>query len=77
MGRGHEKRDVYRLAVDCVVWVYRKAGRLRPGFICLLGSTGSGAVNRYRFTAVGNGKSLFENTATQEILVVSKALDSM
>mgnify|MGYP006307537161 CR=1 FL=1 len=28
MGLGHEKRDVYRLSIGSVAWVYEKAGTL-------------------------------------------------
>ena len=28
MGIGHEKLDVYRLAIEYVAWVYEKAGTL-------------------------------------------------
>ena len=44
-GRGHGKLDVYRLAIDCVAWVYRQANEL-GGFIDMRATNGFEPVSR-------------------------------
>ena len=45
MAFGHEKLDVYRLAIDYVAWVYSQANEL-AGFIDMPATNGSEQVSR-------------------------------
>ncbi|MBW1697087.1 MAG: four helix bundle protein [Deltaproteobacteria bacterium] len=90
MGLGHEKLDVYRLAIGYVAWVYGKARMLtaihRPARDQWLRASQSIALN----IAEGNGKtsmadrrryfeiaraSALECAAIQDVLVVSNGLN--
>ena len=90
MGLGHEKLDVYRLAIGYVAWVYERAETLngvhRPAREQWLRASQSIPLN----IAEGNGKTtqpdrrryfeiargtVLECAAIQDVLVVGKALD--
>lgn len=89
MTLGHEKLDVYRLAIDYVAWVFEKAGNLngvhRPArdqwlrasqSIPLNIAEGNGKTaeaDRRRFFEIARGSAL-ECAAIQDVLVVGKAL---
>ena len=92
MGLGHEKRDVYRLSIGYVAWVYEKAGTLtgvhRPArdqwlrasqSIPLNIAEGNGKTaqpDRRRYFEIARGSAL-ECAAIQDVLVVGKALDEV
>jgi four helix bundle protein len=89
MTLGHEKLDVYRLAIGYVAWVYENAAKLngvhRPArdqwlrasqSIPLNIAEGNGKAaeaDRRRFFEIARG-SVFECAAIQDVLVVGKAL---
>lgn len=90
MGFGHEKLDVYRLAIGYVAWVYEKAGSLdgvhraardqwlrASQSIPLNIAEGNGKTteaDRRRYFEIARG-SVFECAAIQDVLVVGQALD--
>ncbi len=90
MTLGHEKLDVYRLAIDYVAWVYQKSEGLigvhRPArdqwlrasqSIPLNIAEGNGktaAADRRRYFEIARGSAL-ECAAIKDVLVVGKALD--
>jgi four helix bundle protein len=90
MGIGHEKLDVYNLAIDYVAWVYLKAKSLKgihrfardqwlraSQSIPLNIAEGNGKFtesDRRRFFEIARGSAL-ECAAIQDILVISNALD--
>jgi len=90
MGLGHEKLDVYRLAIGYVAWVYEKSGLLtglhRPArdqwlrasqSIPLNIAEGNGKTaeaDRRRYFEIARGSAL-ECAAIQDVLVVGNALD--
>jgi four helix bundle protein len=90
MTLGHEKLDVYRLAISYVAWVYEKAKGLngihRPArdqwlrasqSIPLNIAEGNGKTadaDRRRYFEIARGSAL-ECAAIQDVLVVGKALD--
>ncbi len=90
MGLGHEKRDVYRLAIGDVAWVYEKADVLTCNHrsardqwlrasqsIPLNIAEGNGKTadaDRRRYFEIARGSAL-ECAAIQDVLVVGKALD--
>jgi len=90
MAFGHEKLDVYRLAIRYVAWVYEKASSLdgahRPArdqwlrasqSIPLNIAEGNGKTaeaDRRRYFEIARGSAL-ECAAVQDVLVVGKALD--
>ena len=90
MGLGHEKLEVYRLAIGYVGWVYKKSGTLngihRPArdqwlrasqSIPLNIAEGNGKnakADRRRYFEISRGSAL-ECAAIQDVLVVGKALD--
>ena len=87
---GHEKLDVYRLSIEYVAWVYKKAGRLKgvhrsardqwlraSQSIPLNIAEGNGKsseADRRRYFEIARG-SVLECAAIQDVLVVGKALD--
>ena len=89
MGFGHEKLDVYRLAIGYVAWVYEKSGSLNgihraardqwlraSQSIPLNIAEGNGKAvegDRRRYFEIARG-SVFECSAIQDVLVVGKAL---
>ena len=89
MTLGHEKLDVYRLSIDYVAWVYKKAADLngvhRPArdqwlrasqSIPLNIAEGNGKAaeaDRRRFFEIARGSTL-ECAAIQDVLVAGKAL---
>ena len=90
MSLGHEKLDVYRLAIRYVAWVYEKANSLegvhRPArdqwlrasqSIPLNIAEGNGKTSeadRRRYFEIARGSAL-ECAAIQDVLVVGKALE--
>ncbi len=92
MSLGHEKLDVYRLAMDYVAWVYEKAKTLngihRPArdqwlrasqSIPLNIAEGNGKTaeaDRRRYFEIARGSAL-ECAAIQDVLVVGKALNEV
>ena len=90
MGLGHEKLDVYRLAIRYVAWVYEKADGLTGNHrsardqwlrasqsIPLNIAEGNGKTaepDRRRYFEIARGSAL-ECAAIQDVLVVGKALD--
>jgi len=90
MGIGHEKLDVYRLAINYVAWVYEKAEILTgihraareqwlraSQSIPLNIAEGNGKTakaDRRRYFEIARGSAL-ECAAIQDVLVVGKALD--
>ena len=92
MALGHEKLDVYCLAIGYVAWVYEKADSLngvhRPArdqwlrasqSIPLNIAEGNGKTietDRRRYFEIARGSAL-ECAAIQDVLVVGKALDKM
>jgi four helix bundle protein len=90
MGLGHEKLDVYRLAIGYVAWVYEKADGLTGNHrsardqwlrasqsIPLNIAEGNGKTadaDRRRYFEIARGSAL-ECAAIQDVLVVGKALD--
>jgi four helix bundle protein len=90
MGLGHEKLDVYRLAIRYVAWVYEKAEGLTgihrsareqwlraSQSIPLNIAEGNGKTakaDRRRYFEIARGSTL-ECAAIQDVLVVGKALD--
>ncbi len=90
MALGHEKLDVYRLAIRYVAWVYEKAQRLngihRPArdqwlrasqSIPLNIAEGNGKTaeaDRRRYFEIARGSAL-ECAAVQDVLVVGNGLD--
>ena len=90
MGLGHEKLDVYRLAIGYVAWVYEKAASLEgvhraardqwlraSQSIPLNIAEGNGKTadaDRRRYFEIARGSAL-ECAAIQDVLVVGKALD--
>jgi len=90
MGLGHEKLDVYRIAIDYVAWVYEKAATLRgihrpardqwlraSQSIPLNIAEGNGKTaeaDRRRYFEIARGSTL-ECAAIQDVLVVGKALE--
>lgn len=90
MGLGHEKLDVYRLAINYVAWVYEKAEVLTgvhrsareqwlraSQSIPLNIAEGNGKTakaDRRRYFEIARGSAL-ECAAIQDVLVVGKALD--
>jgi len=90
MGLGHEKLDVYRLAIDYVAWVYQTAGGLngihRPArdqwlrasqSIPLNIAEGNGkatGADRRRYFEIARGSAL-ECAAIQDVLVVGKGIE--
>jgi len=90
MGLGHEKLDVYRLAIGYVAWVYEKADSLSgvhrsardqwlraSQSIPLNIAEGNGKTteaDRRRYFEIARGSAL-ECAAIQDVLVVGKALD--
>ena len=91
MGLGHEKLDVYRLAIDYVAWVYEKAGTLTvihrsardqwlraSQSIPLNIAEGNGKTaeaDRRRYFEITRGSAM-ECAAIQDVLVVGRALGS-
>ena len=89
MGLGHEKLDVYRMAIDYVAWVYEKAETLTgihrsardqwlraSQSIPLNIAEGNGKTaeaDRRRYFEIARGSAL-ECAAIQDVLVVGKAL---
>ena len=89
MALGHEKLDVYRLAIDYVAWVFKRAESLKglerhardqwlraSQSIPLNIAEGNGKAtepDRRRFFEIARG-SAFECAAIQDVLVASKAL---
>jgi four helix bundle protein len=92
MTLGHEKLDVYRLAIGYVAWVYEKAASLtgihRPAreqwlrasqSIPLNIAEGNGKTaeaDRRRYFEIARGSAL-ECAAIQDVLVVGKGLDEI
>ena len=90
MGFGHEKLDVYRLAIAYVEWVYQKADRLKglhrsardqwlraSQSMPLNIAEGNGKAaeaDRRRYFEIARGSAL-ECAAIQDVLVVGKGLD--
>jgi four helix bundle protein len=90
MGLGHEKLDVYRLAINYVAWVYEKAEVLTgvhrsareqwlraSQSIPLNIAEGNGKTakaDRRRYFEIARGSTL-ECAAIHDVLVVGKALD--
>jgi four helix bundle protein len=90
MGLGHEKLDVYRLAIGYVAWVYEKADGLTGNHraardpwlrasqsIPLNIAAGKGKTadaDRRRYFEIARGSAL-ECAAIQDVLVVGKALE--
>ena len=90
MGLGHEKLDVYRLAIGYVAWVYEKTDGLTGNHrsardqwlrasqsIPLNIAEGNGKTadaDRRRYFEIARGAAL-ECAAIQDVLVVGKALD--
>jgi four helix bundle protein len=90
MALGHEKLDVYRLAIGYVAWVYEIAARLEgvhraardqwlraSQSIPLNIAEGNGKTadaDRRRYFEIARGSAL-ECAAIQDVLVVGKALD--
>ena len=90
MGLGHEKLDVYRLAINYVAWVYEKAEVLTgvhrsareqwlraSQSIPLNIAEGNGKTakaDRRRYFEIARGSAL-ECAAIHDVLVVGKALD--
>ena len=90
MGLGHEKLDVYQLAIGYVAWVYAKSEALNgihraardqwlraSQSIPLNIAEGNGKTadaDRRRYFEIARG-SAFECAALQDVLVVGKALD--
>ncbi len=90
MGLGHEKLDVYRLAIGYVAWVYEKAGVLTgihrsardqwlraSQSIPLNIAEGNGKTSkadRRRYFEIARGSAL-ECAAVQDVLVVGKVLE--
>jgi four helix bundle protein len=90
MGLGHEKLDVYQLAIGYVAWVYEKAGSLNgvhraardqwlraSQSVPLNIAEGNGKTadaDRRRYFEIARGSAL-ECAAIQDVLVVGKALD--
>ncbi|MFC1497643.1 four helix bundle protein [Verrucomicrobiota bacterium] len=90
MSLGHEKLDVYRLAISYVAWVYAKANNLTgihrsardqwlraSQSIPLNIAEGNGKsteADRRRFFEIARGSAL-ECAAIQDVLVVGEALD--
>ena len=90
MTLGHEKLDVYRLSIGYVAWVYEKAKGLNgvhraareqwlraSQSIPLNIAEGNGKTSeadRRRYFEIARGSAL-ECAATQDVLVVGKALD--
>jgi len=90
MRLGHEKLDVYRLAIEYVAWVYEKAESLtgihRPARDQWLrasqsiplniaeGNGKTGEADRRRYFEIARGSAL-ECAAIQDVLVVGKAMD--
>jgi four helix bundle protein len=91
MGLGHEKLDVYRLAIDYVAWVYQTAGALNgihrhardqwlraSQSIPLNIAEGNGKASRddrRRYFEIARASAL-ECAAIQDVLVVGKALET-
>ena len=89
MSFGHEKLDVYRIALNYVAWVYQKAATLkgihRPARDQWLrasqsvplniaeGNGKTGQADRRRYFEIARGSTL-ECAAIQDILVVGKAI---
>ena len=89
MTLGHEKLDVYRLAIGYVAWVYEKVGTLsgihRPArdqwirasqsipLNIAEGNGKSAEADRRRYFEIARGSAL-ECAAIQDVLVVGKAL---
>ncbi|MBN1906970.1 MAG: four helix bundle protein [Deltaproteobacteria bacterium] len=90
MALGHEKLDVYRLALEYVAWVYEKAKKLNgvhrsakdqwlraSQSIPLNIAEGNGKTakaDRRRYFEIARGSTL-ECAAIQDVLVAGKALD--
>ena len=90
MTLGHEKLDVYRLSIDYVAWVYKKADDLggihrhardqwlrASQSIPLNIAEGNGkstVADRRRFFEIARGSAL-ECAAIQDVLVVGEALE--
>ena len=90
MGLGHEKLDVYRLAIGYVAWTFEKAGTLTgmhrsardqwiraSQSIPLNIAEGNGKTaegDRRRYFEIARGSAM-ECAAIQDVLVVGKALD--
>ena len=90
MSFGHEKLDVYRVALDYIAWVYQKAATLkgihRPVRDQWLrasqsvplniaeGNGKTGQADRRRYFEIARGSTL-ECAAIQDVLVVGKALN--
>ena len=90
MGIGHEKLDVYRLAMSYIAWVYEISGRLGVSHrsardqwfrasqsIPLNIAEGNGktaVADRRRYFEIARG-SVFECSAIQDVLVIGKILD--
>ena len=90
MGIGHEKLDVYHLAISYVAWVYETSGLLggihraardqwlrASQSIPLNIAEGNGKMaeaDRRRYFEIARG-SVLESSAIQDVLVVGKALD--
>jgi len=90
MALGHEKLDVYRLALTYVAWVYEKAKNLngvhrsardqwlrasQPIPLKIAEGNGKTAkADRRRYFEIARGSAL-ECAAIQDVLVVGKALD--
>ena len=90
MSFGHEKLDVYRLAMGYVAWVYKMSGRLEMAHraardqwlrasqsIPLNIAEGNGKTlqaDRRRYFEIARG-STFECSAIQDVLVVGEILE--
>jgi len=90
MGLGHEKLDVYRLAIGYVEWVYEKAGNLngihrsaRDQWLrasqsmpmnIAEGNGKTAEADRRRYFEIARGSAL-ECAAIQDVLVAGKALE--
>lgn len=92
MALGHEKLDVYRLAIGYVAWVFECSGKLKGDHrhardqwlrasqsIPLNIAEGNGkttTADRRRYFEIARG-STFECAAIQDVLVATKALESI